>query len=538
MDRKSIRNHIGAGILFAGLAVGVLAHPAAAANPPVANPDTVYVPSWNMPYTSSLNVLSNDIGSGLTASLFQNGANGTFVLDPGGTFTYTPNPGYIGFDSFRYEVSNADGKSNVATVQLYMDIVAVGNPDTYSTPFDTGLNIIAPGVIANDTDADGMLMGAYLDTSTSHGTLGWGNAGDGSFFYFPDQGFHGTDQFTYLPWDGQFVGFPTTVTITVDPPPNTVPFADYDYYDTFVDTPLTINAPGVLSNDTDAENDLIEVTNVLGPSHGTGAIQPDGTLTYTPNPGFTGDDFISYIPYDGKNYGNQVTAMISVAANHVPVAADDHYTVKLGEDLTISALGVLANDTDADNDALTAFPDIDHTIFGDITINADGSFTYHPFGGPNSSYIGDDTFTYGVFDGTKNGNIATITITILSPDAPTPTGTPDDPTPPPVETPDDKTATPSPTDTPDDETPTPPSGSDGGETATPAPTGTPGDPTSNTPDETKAPETEVGGVISLPDTGAGTSSQASDAPWYTVLAFLSLSGLSVAAWQVWQRATR
>jgi hypothetical protein len=76
----------------------------------------------------------------------------------------------------------------------------VANDDIYTTQPDTTLNVVAPGVLSNDTDADGDPMTAALDTGPSGGTLAL-NA-DGSFTYTPHSGFTGTDSFTYIVNDG------------------------------------------------------------------------------------------------------------------------------------------------------------------------------------------------------------------------------------------------------------------------------------------------------------------------------------------------
>jgi len=93
--------------------------------------------------------------------------------------------------------------------------------------------------------------------------------------------------------------------------------------------------------------------------------------------------------------------------NNAPVAVDDSYTVEQDTVLTVSAPGVLGNDTDADGDTMeatrTAFP-----AHGTSTMSPNGSFTYTPY----SEYVGTDTFQYKVNDGTDDSAIATVTITV------------------------------------------------------------------------------------------------------------------------------
>ncbi len=89
--------------------------------------------------------------------------------------------------------------------------------------------------------------------------------------------------------------------------------------------------------------------------------------------------------------------------NNVPVANDDAYSATAGEELSVAAPGVLANDSDADGDPLTA--QIESNDAG-VTLNADGSFSYTP------ETAGTDTFTYTASDGSNSSNVATVTITV------------------------------------------------------------------------------------------------------------------------------
>lgn len=85
--------------------------------------------------------------------------------------------------------------------------------DHYETMEAHELNVIAPGILANDYDEDGDTLTAVLETDVSDGTLTL-NA-DGSFDYMPDLGFFGTDSFTYKAYDGELYSNIATVTIEV-----------------------------------------------------------------------------------------------------------------------------------------------------------------------------------------------------------------------------------------------------------------------------------------------------------------------------------
>ncbi len=118
-----------------------------------------------------------------------------------GTFSYTPKAGFVGFDRFTYQASVAGGKSDAATVLLEITN-ALANPanDEYTIRQDEILEVAAPGVLANDADADSDRLQAVLHSTTFKGKLVL-NA-DGSFLYTPNRGFTGKDSFAYHVHDG------------------------------------------------------------------------------------------------------------------------------------------------------------------------------------------------------------------------------------------------------------------------------------------------------------------------------------------------
>ena len=98
----------------------------------------------------------------------------------------------------------------------------IGAADSYTTPYETRLDVDKPGVLANDTDLDSSELFAELVSGTSHGVLELRE--EGRIRYEPDNGFSGTDKFTYRPYDGTFYALlAVTVTITVKPRPPATP---------------------------------------------------------------------------------------------------------------------------------------------------------------------------------------------------------------------------------------------------------------------------------------------------------------------------
>jgi TolB protein len=96
------------------------------------------------------------------------------------------------------------------------------------------------------------------------------------------------------------------------------PSAGADAYTTGQDTPLTVEAPGVLANDADPDGDPISAQLVSGPAHGTLALNTDGSFTYTPGGGYSGADSFAYRASDGAADSNPGTVAITVNAQPPP----------------------------------------------------------------------------------------------------------------------------------------------------------------------------------------------------------------------------
>ncbi|NOG48618.1 MAG: tandem-95 repeat protein [Chloroflexi bacterium] len=278
--------------------------------------------------------------------------------------------------------------------------------DAYTTDEDVALVVdAATGLLANDTDAEADPLTAVLVVGPTNGTLTLNS--DGGFTYTPNANFNGSDTFTYKANDSTADSNVATVTITVNPV-NDAPVAVDDAYTTDEDTALNTAAPGVLTNDTDAEADPLTAVLVVGPTNGTLTLNSDGSFTYTPNAHFNGSDSFTYKANDGTADSNVATVTITVnPVNDAPVAVDDAYATDEDTALNVAAPGVLTNDTDVDGDTLTAVVDSGPTN-GTLTLNSDGSFIYTP----SANFNGSDSFTYKANDGTADSNVATVTITV------------------------------------------------------------------------------------------------------------------------------
>ncbi len=364
--------------------------------------------------TAAAGVLANDTdtdGHTLTATRACQPSYGSLTLADDGSFTYTPVSGYSGTDTFTYQAEDGSASSNVATVTISVIAasenetpVAVG--DAYSLDEDTVLTLAASaGVLVNDSDPDGDALTAQVVSVPAYGTLTLNS--DGSLTYTPNTGFNGTDRFLYQASDGVYTSDTVQVTITVNHL-NTAPAAVSDSYTGSEDDPLVVAATaGVLANDSDADSDAIYSELVSLPSNGTVVLNSDGSFTYTPNADFQGTDTFLYAASDGAAYSADTTVTITVGAvNDPPVAVADTFRVAVDAMLAVYAEnGVLANDTDADGDGLTATL-ISGPANGSLTLDTDGYLLYVP----NDGFHGADTFSYVAGDGQLTSPVVTVTI--------------------------------------------------------------------------------------------------------------------------------
>ncbi len=167
-----------------------------AATAPTATADS-YVVTLPGATVAAPGVMANDfIGGGATPTVVASPLHGTVSLAADGSFVYTATAGYLGADSFSYQLSNAAGSSPAVTVSLtVLPGVPTANDDTYTTVINTPLNVAAPGVLANDAANGDPISAAVLTAAPLHGTLTL--RANGSFDYTPTAGFIGSDQFSY-----------------------------------------------------------------------------------------------------------------------------------------------------------------------------------------------------------------------------------------------------------------------------------------------------------------------------------------------------
>jgi VCBS repeat-containing protein len=326
---------------------------------PVANPDATNVVEDSPTTTVSGDIRVNDADAedpvsalvitqvnGIPAPGSVTGTYGTITFNTDGTYTYTLDnsdpetealpAGLIASETFSYQVLDTGGA--VAIGNLTVNVTGANDPpaaidDALMTDEDA---VSGGDVILNDLDGD---TGDTLTVVELNGdatvigvavTLASGarvtlNA-DGTYVYDPNGAFDALppgataiDHFTYTITDSHSQTSTATVNVTISGV-NDAPVAENDAETTKEETAITVD---VLGNDSDAEADPLTVSIATPPSEGNAVVQLDGTILYTPDPGYVGIDRFDYTITDSQ--GGISTATVTITVESAFIYAFDSF---------------------------------------------------------------------------------------------------------------------------------------------------------------------------------------------------------------------
>jgi len=380
----------------------------------------------------AVNGLAAAVGNQLTlasGALVTLNADGSYRYDPRGRFDAL-RPGQTAIDSFGYTMADGTGIISSAVVTITIgglnDSPAAVHDEALTTEDDV-LLAAAAGVLTNDADTDAGDSQAVVAVNGQTGavgnqlTLASGalvtlNA-DGSYRYDPRGRFDAlrpgqtaTDSFSYTMADAAGATSTAIVTLTIQGR-NDAPVTVSDSAMTLEDQVIDVPAPGVLSNDSDAEHDLLTAALAGGPQNGSLTLRSSGSFQYTPFANYCGPDSFSYQAADGAaNSAAVLVNIIVTCVNDSPVAASDTATTDQNTPVNIP---VLANDAAGPGNetgqslAMVAVGTPGH---GTTVVNDNGTpsnpsddfIVYTPAAG----YTGPDSFTYTIQDNGVTGNAA------------------------------------------------------------------------------------------------------------------------------------
>ncbi|MDP5254635.1 Ig-like domain-containing protein, partial [Vibrio sp. HB161653] len=346
----------------------------------------------------SVNVLDNDTFENETRTVkeYTTSAYGTVSIDSSGNLNYTPNVGFTGDDIITYTV---ESNGTLETASITISVIANQAPDavddTATTNEDTAVII---DVLSNDSDVEGQsLTITQVSLVSGEGSISIVN---NQLVFTPSTNFNGTATINYTVSDGMDTST-ALVTVMVNPV-NDGPQAVNDNATTAEETVVTID---VLANDTDVDGDTLTISDAsVPPEQGSVAIV-NGQLEFTPAADFVGNASISYTISDGTATSSAVATVVVTNVNDGPVASDD--TGSTNEDTTVT-LDVLANDTDADGNALTISSVSIGEGQGSVSI-VDNEIVYTPA----ANFNGTANISYTISDGTTT-DTANVTVTVVA----------------------------------------------------------------------------------------------------------------------------
>jgi hypothetical protein len=259
------------------------------------------VTSVNTPAVVEVLDLSTDLDEDtLTVTGVTQGEDGSVIINMDGTVTYTPDTEFVGDDEFTYTVEDPYGNEATGTISVTVTTV-LAPPTSVWTAENTAVTI---DVLELAFDPDGDELTTTGVTQGDDGAVVINP--DGSVTYTPDTGFTGIDSFTYTVEDPDGNEATHTITVTVG---GTDPITPDDIVATPVNTAVNVE---VLDLAFDPAGDTLEVVSVTQGANGTVVINPDGTVTYTPNTGFEGTDSFTYTVEDDDENTSTGTVEVTV----------------------------------------------------------------------------------------------------------------------------------------------------------------------------------------------------------------------------------
>ncbi|MFY8297651.1 tandem-95 repeat protein [Pseudoalteromonas sp. SS15] len=384
---------------------------------PVAANKTISINEDAASEATNLRALATDIEDTIPTgdlTVVTEPAKGSVSFDQSaGTFIFTPNANEVGQDTFTYTIQDSDGlTSNTATVTVNIGAVndrPVVGDDSVTTDEDVSVTL---NILTNDSDVEdsgfnganvsledqGNGAGEYTKATVSINT-------DGTLNIAPKQDENGSFSFTYTLTDSEGLASETaTVTVTLTAV-NDAPVAVDNTAEIQEDGSYEVN---VLGNDTDVDAndsfDLSSVKVVTAAQNGQTVVNADGSITYTANANYYGNDKFTYTVADAAGaVSNEATVTMTInSVNDAPVATAQ--SVELDED---GSLVITLAATDQENDDLT-FSIATNVTSGTLVRQTETTWLYTP----NADFNGADSFTFIANDGTDDSVEATVSITV------------------------------------------------------------------------------------------------------------------------------
>ena len=208
---------------------------------------------------------------------------------------------------FTYTINDGRGGAATASITLQNALPIASNESVHPSTGLVRLDVLQLGTPDVDPDRDALFI-----TAVTNGTHGTASTDGVTVTYTPGPGYHGNDVFTYTINDGRGRA---TASITLQ---NALPIASNESVHPSTGL-VRLDVLQLGTPDVDPDGDALLITAVTNGTHGTAST--DGVaVTYTPGPGYDGNDVFTYTINDGR--GGAATGTVTLQ-NALPIAADD-----------------------------------------------------------------------------------------------------------------------------------------------------------------------------------------------------------------------
>jgi hypothetical protein len=314
--------------------------------------------------------------------------------------TFTPTVALLAHHAYTATLTagNHDLAGNPLSTTSWQVETADGTPTCSDVAAGTTAVNTEIAVHLTCSDPDGDSLTYAVVSLPTHGQVGPPD-GTGTATYTPDAGYVGDDTFPFTVSDG-YGGTAPAATVSLSVGPNHAPSCDA------VAVPVGYQAPSMVSlscGDVDAGQSLTYAVDTAPAHGGLGTLSGDGKITYTPNPGFTGEDTFTYHATDGYGGASPVeTVTLSVAPNSAPTCASKTVSVPHA-----TAVSIPLSCTDPDTGQTLTLSLVTSASHGSLSMTDATHVTYKPA----ASFGGTDSFTYKAADG-NGGESAPATVTL------------------------------------------------------------------------------------------------------------------------------
>jgi hypothetical protein len=246
---------------------------------PVAITIGAYDP-YNIPF--SFSIVDQPSNGSVTIEMASVDFGAGSLLSP--VFSYTPNAGFAGQDTFTYTATNDNGVvGNTATVTINIPTqIPTAQSLTVSTGVNNNLELPMSG-----SDPNSLPLTYSISSNPTNGVITESN---GVFTYDPNLDYIGSDSAQYTASNGTYTSSPAVISISVN---SRTPIANEYNVTTDVNTAVDLSFDA-----SDPYNESLTFTIETNPTNGSVA-QVSGVWTYTPNQDFTGVDAFTYKASNG-----------------------------------------------------------------------------------------------------------------------------------------------------------------------------------------------------------------------------------------------